>query len=916
MELSRRQILQAAAAGAGALAWRGRWPSSARAGESLPGPGTGDLRLWYDEQASSNWLRALPVGNGRLGAMVYGNIGTENLQLNEDTVWAGGPHDYTNPQGADALAEIQELVFDDQWSAAENLANQAMVGSPASQLAYQPVGNLQIAFSQPSEITDYWRELDLETATCAVGYLADGVARRREVIASAPDQVIAVRLTAEAPAAISFTASFTSPQQTSASSPDQATVALDGISSEHRGIAGSVRFLALARALAEGGTVTSSNGQLTVADADSVTLLISIGTSYVDYTDVSGDYQAIAQGHLEEAEGTPYEELRASHVAEYQELFGRTTIDLGRTDAADLTTDVRIAQHSAADDPQFSALLFQYGRYLLISSSRPGTQPANLQGIWNNQMFPQWDSKYTLNANLPMNYWPAGSTNLAECYQPVFEMIDDLTETGANVAEVQYGAGGWVTHHNTDGWRGAAVVDAAFWGMWQTGGAWLALNIWDHYLFTGDVATLEQNYPALKGAAEFFLDSLVEEPNLGWLVTNPSNSPELAHHPNLSICAGPTMDNQILSDLFSACARASEILEVDAEFREQVQSTRELLPPMQIGARGNIQEWLYDWVEPETNHRHISHLYGLHPSNQITKRDTPELFEAARETLELRGDEGTGWSLAWKINFWARMEESERAHELLSQLVVPARLAPNMFDLHPPFQIDGNFGATGGIAEMLLQSHNGELHLLPALPDAWPTGQVEGLRARGAVTVALSWAEGALTEARVTADESGDLVVRNADFAEPLAVFREDGTPATFELADQVVTFQADAGETYRIVPGGSIGPPDLILVAEPKRRRVGPKKKQTTFRVRATNRGNSPTGTVNLIARAPKKRLRVRGPKSYKIASLAPGASSRRTFKFRIRKPARGKLTKIKFIARGPGFENRRTVVRLQVRD
>ena len=916
MELSRRQALKAGAAAAGALIWPASWPRGATAAQRLGDPGTGDLRLWYDEPAGSNWLRALPVGNGRLGAMVYGNVENETLQLNEDTVWAGGPHDYANPQGAGALGQIQQLVFDDQWSQAESLANQAMLGNPAGQLAYQPVGNLQLAFSQPSGSTDYWRELDLETATSALGYVAGGVARRREVIASAPDQVIAVRLTAEAPGAISFTASFNSPQQTSSSSPDQATVALDGVSGDHRGIAGSVRFLVLARALAEGGEVTSTGGQLTVAAADSVTLLVSIGTSYVDYTDVSGDYEAIAWGHLEDAEGTPYEELRARHVAEYQQLFGRTTIDLGRTDAADLTTDVRIEQHAGSDDPQFSALLFQYGRYLLISSSRPGTQPANLQGIWNNQMFPQWESKYTLNANCPMNYWPAGSTNLAECYEPVFEMIGDLTDTGGRVAEVQYGAGGWVTHHNTDGWRGASVVDAAFWGMWQTGGAWLALNIWDHYRFTGDVATLEENYPAMKGAAEFFLDTLVEEPNLGWLVTNPSNSPELAHHPNLSICAGPTMDNQILSDLFSACAEASEILGVDSEFREQVLATRERLAPMQIGARGNIQEWLYDWVEPEANHRHISHLYGLHPSNQITKRGTPDLFEAARRTLELRGDEGTGWSLAWKINFWARMEEPERAHDLISQLIVPARLAPNMFDLHPPFQIDGNFGATSGIAEMLLQSHNGELHLLPALPAAWPTGQVDGLRARGAVTVGATWSEGSLTEVRLTADQSGELVVRSDDFTEPLAVYRESGAPAAFTVADGVVTFHANAGEIYRIVPGEEVGAPDLVLVAQPKERRVGPRKKQTTFSVRAINRGDGPTGTVNLIARAPKKRLRVRGPERHTIASIAPGATHRQEFKLQIRKPARGNVTKIKLLAQGPGIESRQTVVRLRVRD
>ncbi|MCE6998719.1 glycoside hydrolase N-terminal domain-containing protein [Saccharothrix sp. S26] len=811
-DLPRRSLMKLGAAGAGAALAPGAWTAVARA-ESVAPPAVravNDLALWYDEGAGTDWLRALPVGNGRLGAMVYGNVDAERLQLNEDTVWAGGPHDYTNTRGAAALPEIRRLVFADQWTQAQGLIDQAMLGSPAGQLAYQPVGDLRLTFPTASGVSGYQRWLDLTTATAVVTYTANNVRYRREVIASAPDQVIAVRLTAETPGSISFTAAFGTPQRATASSPDGTTIGLDGRSGDQRGIAGSVRFLALAKAIAEGGTTSSSGGTLRVTNATSVTLLISIGTSYVDYRNVAGDYQGIARGRLSGAQGLTYDALRSRHVADYQRLFGRVTLDVGRTAAADQPTDVRIAQHNSTTDPQFSALLFQYGRYLLISSSRPGTQPANLQGIWNDQMAPSWDSKYTINANLPMNYWPADSTNLAECHEPVFRMMNDLTVTGARTAKAQYGAGGWVTHHNTDGWRGSSVVDGALWGMWQTGGAWLATMVWDHYLFTGDVAFLRSYYPAVKGAAQFFLDTLVEEPRLKWLVTNPSNSPELPHHANASVCAGPTMDMQILRDLFEGCARASEVLGVDEDFRSRVRATSARLAPTRVGSRGNVMEWLYDWVETEPNHRHVSHLYGLHPSNQITKRGTPQLFEAARRTLQLRGDAGTGWSLAWKINYWARMEEGTRAHDLIRSLVTPDRLAPNMFDLHPPFQIDGNFGATSGIAEMLLHSHNGELHVLPALPPAWPTGRVSGLRGRGGYTVGAAWSGGWATELSVTPDRDGAVKVRSRVFTGAFELRDETGgvvvQPERVEA--DVVRFAGQAGRTYRAT---SQGRPPLV---------------------------------------------------------------------------------------------------------
>jgi alpha-L-fucosidase 2 len=807
---TRRQVIKFGAVGAGAAVLPG-WIAAAAAGSTAPVDvrAVNDLVLWYDKPAGSEWLRALPVGNGRLGAMVFGNTDIERLQLNEDTVWAGGPHDYSNTRGAGSLQQIRQLVFQNQWTQAQDLVNQALLGSPAAQQPYQPVGELGLVFPGASGVSGYQRLLDLTTATAVVTYVANNVRYRREVIASVPDQVIAVRLTAETPGSISFSASFSTPQRATASSPDSTTVALDGTSGDQRGIAGSVRFLALARAVAEGGSTSSSGGTLRVTGANAVTLLISIGTSYVDFRTVNGDYQGIARSRVNAAQGIAYDTLRSRHVADYQALFGRVTLDVGRTSAADQPTDVRIAQHNSVTDPQFSALLFQYGRYLLISSSRPGTQPANLQGIWNDQMNPSWESKYTLNANLPMNYWPADSTNLAECYEPVFRMINDLTVTGARTAQVQYGARGWVTHHNTDGWRGSSVVDFAQAGMWQTGGAWLATMIWDHYRFTGDLGFLRSNYPAMRGAAQFFLDALVTEPSLGYLVTNPSNSPELNHHANASVCAGPTMDMQILRDLFDGCASAGEVLGTDAAFRDQVRAARQRLAPMKVGSRGNIQEWLYDWVETEQNHRHISHLYGLHPSNQITKRGTPQLYTAARRTLELRGDAGTGWSLAWKINYWARMEEGGRAHDLISSLVTTDRLAPNMFDLHPPFQIDGNFGATSGIAEMLLHSHNDELHMLPALPPAWPNGSVKGLRGRGGHTVGITWS-GQNVELSVTPDRDGTLRVRNRVFT------------GTYELRDatsgaqiqptkpepDVIEFTGQAGHTYRATGQGPASGP------------------------------------------------------------------------------------------------------------
>jgi alpha-L-fucosidase 2 len=769
-----------------------------------PSPGTAGqeqrLRLFYDKPAEQ-WLEALPVGNGRLGAMVFGGVRTERLQLNEDTLWAGGPYDPAGTEALHALPRIRELVFSGQWQQAQDLIDARCLGNPVGELMYQPVGDLRLGFALHPAITGYERELDLDQAVARASFTAGGVRHTREVIASAPDQVIAVRLTADRPRAVSFRARFDSPQRYEVTGSGTDLV-VAGRSGDAEGIAGQVRFRTLVRALSEGGTVGSHDGVLTVIGADAVTLLVSTATSYVDYRDVSADPAARASHHLATAAELPWETLLRRHREDYQRLFHRVSIDLGGGGTAALPTDQRVARFRDDHDPQLAALYYQYSRYLLISCSRPGTQPANLQGIWNDSMTPAWGSKYTININTQMNYWPADPTNLAECFEPLCDLVADLAEAGRRTAAAQYGARGWVAHHNTDAWRGTSMVDSALTGAWPSGGAWLSVMLWDHYLFTGDEEALRRHYPLIKGAARFFLDTLIEDPVHGWLVTNPSISPEMPHHRelNTTVCAGPTMDMQLLRDLFAACTQAAAVVGRDREdggFLAEVSAARARLAPMQVGHLGQLQEWIEDWdALADMNHRHVSHLYGLHPGNQITERDTPELCRAARRTLELRGDEGTGWSLAWKINLWARLAEGDRAYKLLADQLTPRHTAPNLFDLHPPFQIDGNFGALSGITEMLLQSHTGEVHLLPALPARWPHGSVRGLRARGGLEIDLSWHDGRLREATVRTSRPGEIRLRTT---EPVTVHGPYGQLKLSRSEPRVAVFSADRLVEYRI---------------------------------------------------------------------------------------------------------------------
>jgi len=729
--------------------------------------------LWY-EQPAEEWEQALPVGNGRLGAMIFGKYDEERIQINEETYWSGGPYTTTVKGGYKILPEIQKYIFSGEPLKAHKLFGRYLMGYPVEQQKYQSTANLHIFFNNESEVTEYKRWLDLGTGIVHVSYKVDDVRYRREIFSSAPDQVIVVRLTADKPGSLNFRAQLRGVRNMAHSNYGTDYFRMDGVgddglvvngkSADYLGIEGKLRYRVQLRAVNEGGKIRVEGTELIVETADTVTLYIVTATNFVNYRDVSANKDLRVENYLRNIEDKSFEQLKKASIDDYSSLFNRVSLRLPVTENSYLPTDKRMEGFENNPDPCLAALAYNFGRYVLISSSRPGTQPANLQGIWNEDMNPSWDSKYTTNINTEMNYWPVESGNLSECAEPLITMVKELTDQGSEVAREHYGAGGWVFHQNTDLWRVAAPMDGPTWGTFTTGGAWLTTHLWEHYLYTMDMEYLRDIYPTIKGSVEFFMDFLVEHPNGKWLVTNPSNSPEnppdgpgykyfydevTGMYYFTTICYGSSIDMQLLTDLFGYYIKASNLLNLDHELSEKVKEARERLVKPMVGSNGSLQEWTEDYAQLEEKHRHFSHMYGLYPGNVISVKRTPELIDACKSVLEQRGDGGTGFSRGWKMALWARLYDGNRANKIFKGYI-REQAYPQLFaKCYTPLQVDGTLGVTAGITEMLVHSHEGIIDLLPALPDEWDHGKFSGVCVRGGFTLSFSWENSRIIELEV-----------------------------------------------------------------------------------------------------------------------------------------------------------------------